>query len=81
MSSVTTSIRIDQSLAKRLARAAARLSRGKNWIVTRALEEYLVKVNRDDLIAEARRQSRLCARAEGGKKSLGFPEEDIEEWR
>lgn len=81
MASVTTSIRIDQSLAKRLARAAARLARGKNWIVNQALEEYLAKVNRDDLAAEARRQSRLCARAERGKKGVGFPEEDIEEWR
>lgn len=81
MASVSTSVRIEQQLAQRLARAAARLSRGKNWIVTRALEEYLAKVNQDDLAAEAKRQSRLCARAERRGKGVGFPEEDIEEWR
>lgn len=81
MPSVTTSVRLDEQLAKRLERAAVRLSRGKNWIVTRALEEYLAKINRDDLAAEARRQSRLVARAERRGKGAGFPEEDIEEWR
>jgi len=81
MASVSTSVRIEQQLAQRLERAAARLSRGKNWIVTRALEEYLAKVNKDDLAAEARRQSKLCARAERRGKGVGFPEEDIEEWR
>jgi predicted transcriptional regulator len=45
MSSVTTSVRIEQKLAQRLERAAARLSRGKSWIVSKALEEYLVKFN------------------------------------
>lgn len=81
MASVTTSVRLEQKLAQRLERTAARLSRGKNWIVTRALEEYLSKVNQDDLAAEARRQSRLCTRAERRAKGVGFPEEDIEEWR
>lgn len=81
MASVSTSVRIDQQLAQRLTRAAVRLARGKNWIVTKALEEYLAKVNQDDLAAEARRQSALCARAERRGKGVGFPEEDIKEWR
>jgi len=81
MTSVTTSIRIDQQLSKRLERAAARLSRGKSWVIAQALKEYLAKVNRDGLAAEARRQSLLVARAERRGTDAGFPEEDIEEWR
>jgi predicted DNA-binding protein len=81
MASVTTSVRIEQKLAQRLERTAARLARGKNWIISKALEEYLAKVNQHDLVAEARRQSMLCARAERRGKGVGFPEEDIEEWK
>jgi hypothetical protein len=56
------------------------LSRDKDWIVSKALEEYLVKVNRDDVAAEARRQSRLIACIERRKKPDNFWEEDMPEW-
>ena len=81
MASITTSVRIEEKLAQRLERAAARLSRGKNWIVTKALEEYLAKVNQDDLAAEARRQSILVARAEKRKKPGYFWDEDVPGWK
>jgi predicted DNA-binding protein len=81
MASVTTSVRLEQKLAQRLERAAARLARGKNWIVTKALEEYLAKVNQDDLAAEARRQSILVARAERRKKPDKFWDEDVQGWK
>lgn len=83
MSSVITSIRIEQQLARRLARAAARLSRGKSWIVSKALEEYLAKLNQADLADEARRQSLAAARDERRKTkgTTGFPVEDIGGWR
>lgn len=81
MGSSITSIRLDQSLAKRLEQAASRLARGKNWIMTQALQEYLSKIGQDDLAAEARRQSLIIARAERRGADKGFPEEDIEEWR
>jgi predicted DNA-binding protein len=81
MASVTTSVRLEQKLAQRLERAAARLSRGKNWIVTKALEEYLAKVNQDDLAAEARRQSILVARTERRKKPDKFWDEDVPGWK
>lgn len=81
MSSVTTSVRIEQKLAQRLERAAARLSRGKSWIVSKALEEYLAKFNQDDLAAEARRQSILAARADRRKKPDHFWNEDVPGWR
>jgi len=81
MASITTSVRIEEKLAQRLERAAVRLSRGKNWIVTKALEEYLAKVNQDDLAAEAHRQSALVARAERRKKPDAFWDEDAPGWK
>ena len=72
MKSVTTSIRLDPSLASRLERAAARLSRGKNWIVSSALREYLEKIDRDDLAAEARRQSILVSRRRSRKEDAAW---------
>jgi predicted DNA-binding protein len=83
MASVTTSVRIEQQLAKRLERAAARLARGKNWIISKALEEYLAKANRDSLAAEAHRQSMAAARDEMRKLkgAAGFPVTDFSEWK
>jgi predicted DNA-binding protein len=80
MASVTTSIRLDAQLARRLEKTASRLSRGKNWVIARAIEEYLARVNRDDLAAEARRQSLLLARAER-RKGDDFWEENFPEWK
>lgn len=81
MKSVTTSVRLEANLATRLERAASRLSRGKNWIISKALEEYLAKVNQEGLAEEARRQSRMAARIERRRKPDEFWEEDIPEWR
>ena len=39
---------------------AARLNKGKNWVITRALEEYVERHSRDWLKEEARRQSLLA---------------------
>lgn len=81
MKSVTTSVRLQTNLATRLERAASRLSRGKNWIISKALEEYLAKVNQEGLAEEARRQSRMAARIERRRKPDEFWQEDIPEWR
>ncbi len=72
MKSVTTSIRLDTSLAARLEQAASRLSRGKNWIVTSALQAYLEKLDRGDLAAEARRQSALVSRCRRRKEDTAW---------
>lgn len=81
MKSVTTSIRIDASLAEQLERAASRLARGKNWIITQALEEYLARVNQDDLAAEARRQSLIVARRERRRRNDHFWQGDAAGWK
>jgi predicted transcriptional regulator len=65
--STTTSIRIPEDLRHRLERTARHLNKGKNWIINQALDEYLRKLDREALIAEARRQSLIASRdAENG---------------
>jgi predicted DNA-binding protein len=57
MRSSTSSFRISEDLRIRLERTARHMGRGKNWLINRALEEYLKKVGGEALAAEARRQS------------------------
>jgi len=59
MPSSTTSIRINDDLRARLEEASRVIKKGKNWIITKALEEYLEKNRRAALAAEASRQSLL----------------------
>ncbi len=62
MASSTSSFRIPERLKTRLDRAARRLNKKKNWIINRALEEFLERQSRGDLRAEARRQSLMASR-------------------
>ena len=62
MASSTSSFRISDELKSRLEDAAHRMNKGKNWILNRALEEYLERHSRAALRAEARRQSLLASR-------------------
>jgi predicted DNA-binding protein len=57
MRSSTSSFRISEDLRIRLERTARHLGKGKNWVINRALEEYLNRAGRDALAVEARRQS------------------------
>ena len=59
--SITTSIRLEPRLRRALELKAKRERRGKNWIISRALEDYLAHDERFDLAAEAKRQSLLAA--------------------
>lgn len=62
MASSTSSFRIPERLKARLDRAARRLNKRKNWIIHRALEEFLERHSRADLRDEARRQSLMASR-------------------
>lgn len=62
MASSTSSFRISGELRFRLEEAARRLSKGKNWIINQAIEEYLDRHGRTKLREEARRQSLLAGR-------------------
>jgi predicted transcriptional regulator len=64
MPTVTSSIRVPGALQNRLERTAKRLKKGRNWIINQALDEYLRKLDREALVAEARRQSLLARDAE-----------------
>jgi predicted DNA-binding protein len=61
VSSTTSSFRISDELRIRLESAASQSGKGKNWILTQALREYLERMREDSLAAEARRQSLLAS--------------------
>jgi len=62
MASSTSSFRIPDQLKLRLETAARQTGKGKNWVINRALEEYLDRHSRAGLRQEARRQSLLAGR-------------------
>jgi predicted transcriptional regulator len=62
MGSSTSSFRIPDDLKARLERTARRLNKGKNWVINRALKEYLERQNQGWLRAEAVRQSVLAGK-------------------
>jgi predicted transcriptional regulator len=62
VTSSTSSFRIPDELKARLDQAAEQMEKGKNWIINRALEEYLERHSQEALQAEARRQSLAASR-------------------
>jgi predicted transcriptional regulator len=76
--SVTTSVRLSPKLRQALERRAKKEKRGKNWIISRALEDYLGQEKRDSMIAEARRQSLIAARQNGEDWS---GDADLAQWQ
>lgn len=58
----TTSVRLPPKLLDQLENVSVTLHRGKNWIIIKALEEYLGHFNKQALIGEARRQSILASK-------------------
>jgi predicted DNA-binding protein len=55
--SSTSSFRISEDLRIRLERTARHMGKGKNWLINRALEEYLNRAGGEALALEAQRQS------------------------
>ena len=76
--SVTTSIRLDPKLRHALELKAAKEKRGKNWIISRALESYLEIDSQLDLKAEARRQSLVAASQDNDEWSA---DADLDQWK
>ena len=70
--STTSSFRISEELQVRLERTSRYLKRGKNWVINRALEEYLDRLGHAALSEEARHQSLLAS---------GIETEDEKFWR
>jgi len=59
--SITTSIRLTPKLRRALELKAKKEKRGKNWIISQALESYLQQDGLTDLEADAKRQSLIAA--------------------
>jgi len=76
--SVTTSIRLSPRLRRALESRAKKEQRGKNWIISRALEHYLDEGGQDDLALEARRQSLIAAQVDNEDWS---GDADFEQWK
>ena len=79
MAPSTSSFRISDELKFRLEEAARRMNKGKNWIINRALEEYLERHNQTELRKEARRQSLLASR-KGWKDEAFWERAAAEVW-
>lgn len=78
--SITTSIRLDPDLRDQLEHASHVLHRGKNWIIIKALQDYLLNVGTLELAKEARRQSVLAAQLDQEVEGLWEQNQDVSGW-
>lgn len=76
----TTSIRLPPHLREELEKATHKLHRGKNWIIMKALEAYLIELKQGNLAKEARRQSILATRADKQEENLWEDNSDTSGW-
>ncbi|TVP77288.1 MAG: ribbon-helix-helix protein, CopG family [Puniceicoccaceae bacterium] len=76
--SITTSIRLSPKLRQALERKARQEKRGKNWIISRALENYLEHDAQYDLAAEACRQSEIAAQQDAEDWAA---DADLDQWK
>ena len=79
--SVTSSFRISNELNARLEEAVRRFKRGKNSLITEALEDYLDKVSRQRFLEEARRQSLLVSGASTEDEDFWLEQADTRGWK
>jgi len=77
---ITTSIRLELNLSKKLENAARNLHRGKNWLISEALRRYLEQLENPNLVQEARKQSLLASKQKNTGDDLWETNSDQEEW-
>ena len=77
---ITTSIRLDANLSKKLERAAHDLHRGKNWLISTALRVYLEQLEYQNFAQEARKQSLLVSKQKSLDADLWEVNGDDEGW-
>ncbi len=78
--SVTTSIRLELNLSKKLEKAAHNLHRGKNWLISEAIRRYLEQLENTSLVQEARKQSLLVSKQENLEYEEWETNNDIDGW-
>lgn len=76
----TTSIRLPPHIREELDKASHTLHRGKNWIIIHALEAYLSKLDKNNLVKEAQRQSILASQANTEKENDWKDNSDTSGW-
>ena len=59
---ITTSIRLESNLSKKLERAVHNLHRSKSWLIREAIRMYLEQLENSSLAQEARKQSLLASK-------------------
>ncbi len=80
LKSVTTSIRLELGLSKKLEKAAHNLHRGKNWLISEAIRRYLEQLENTSLVQEARKQSLLVSNQKNADDDLWEVNSDREGW-
>ena len=80
LKSVTTSIRLELALSKKLEKAAHNLHRGKNWLISEAIRRYLEQLENTTLVHEARKQSLLVSNQKNTDDDLWEVNSDREGW-
>ena len=78
--SITTSIRLEVGLSKKLEKVAHDLHRGKNWLISEALRIYLEQLENQNLNLEARKQSLLASKQKNLDSDLWEVNSDDEGW-
>jgi len=81
MNSTALRFRISEELQARLEQTSRYLKRSKSWVINRALEDYLDKMGRDALAAEARRQSLLASGVVTEDEEFWQTRADTVEWK
>ncbi len=79
--SITTSIRLPIKLRDELDRIAEEQHHGKNWIITRAIEEYLAKSTQAALIETAKEQSLRASISEHPEDNIWEENTDTAGWK
>lgn len=81
MTSTTTNIQLSTEVSEQLNHAELFLHRGKDWIITHAIERYLSELEPPTLANEAKRQSVCVSQCSGEEKTIWKDGIDVENWR
>jgi len=81
MRSSTTSVRLSNELKLRLEITARATGKGKNAIITEALDEFLRKHDKKAFAAEIRRQSLNCRKATDPDADYWESLADTDDWK
>ncbi|WP_064429673.1 CopG family ribbon-helix-helix protein [Rickettsia sp. Tenjiku01] len=82
--SITTSIRLEINLSKKLEKVTYDLHREKSWIISEAIRIYLKQLENSDLSKEAKRQYLLASKENNPDANLWLKHNEeswLDEWK